>query len=105
MSSPVLQTLPAILEQRATTEPDGVFAKVPISTTYAEGFRSVTYLELLSAVNRVAWLLEEQFGKSQNFPTIAYLGPGDLRYSIVVLAGIKSGYKVNTITIMWYAYD
>ncbi|KAG4438803.1 hypothetical protein IFR05_005694 [Cadophora sp. M221] len=88
------ELLPIILENRAKTDPHGVWAKFPVSsTTYAEGFRSATHLELLNAVNKVAWLLEESLGRSETFETIAYLGPNDLRSIIVVLAGIKAGYK------------
>ncbi|PVH73918.1 putative AMP dependent ligase/synthetase [Cadophora sp. DSE1049] len=88
------ELLPIILENRAKSDPYGVWAKFPISSsTYKEGFRSATHLELLNAVNKLAWLLEESLGRSENFETIAYLGPNDLRSIIVVLAGIKTGYK------------
>ncbi|KAH7411425.1 putative NRPS-like enzyme [Cadophora sp. MPI-SDFR-AT-0126] len=88
------ELLPIILENRANSDPHGIWAKFPISsTTYKEGFRSATHLELLNAVSKVAWLLEKSLGRSENFETIAYLGPNDLRSIIVVLAGIKTGYK------------
>jgi len=90
------ELLPIILENRARYNPNGVWARFPNSpSSYAEGFRSATHLELLNAVNKVAWLLEETLGKGKNFETIAYIGPNDLRCSIVVLAGIKAGYKVG----------
>ncbi|KAH6696768.1 putative NRPS-like enzyme [Leptodontidium sp. MPI-SDFR-AT-0119] len=88
------ELLPIILENRAKTDPHGVWAKFPISPiTYTEGFRSATHLELLNAVNKVAWLLEMSLGRSESFETIAYLGPNDLRSIIVVIGGIKAGYK------------
>jgi acyl-coenzyme A synthetase/AMP-(fatty) acid ligase len=46
-----------------------------------------------NAVDRVAWLLKEQIGQSTTFKTLAYMGPGDLRYHIVLLAAVKAGYK------------
>jgi hypothetical protein len=89
------QLIPVILENRAKLDPHGIWARFPISSqSYKEGFRSATHLELLNAVNKVAWLIEETLGKSNNFETIAYLGLNDLRYAIVVLAAIKTGYKV-----------
>lgn len=95
-SSHAKQLLPTVLDERAKTNPNGIFAKVPRSaTTYAEGFRSVTYSELVNGINRLAWLLDEFFGKGQGFPTITYLGPSDLRYSMIVVAAIKAGYKVR----------
>lgn len=89
------QLLPVILENRAREDPHGIWAKFPISpNSYSEGFRSVTRQEMMNAVNRVAWILERDLGRSQTFETIAYIGPNDLRCTIVVLAGIKVGYKV-----------
>lgn len=91
------ELLPIILENRAKTDPHGVWAKFPISpTTYTEGFRSATHLELLNAVNKVAWLLEMSLGRSESFETIAYLGPNDIRSIIIVIGGIKTGYKVSS---------
>ena len=93
------QLLPVILDNRAKSDPDGVWAKFPISpTSYAQGFRSVTHFEVARAVDKVAWILEETLGRSKTFETIAYLGPNDLRCTIVVLAGVKVGYKVNFIS-------
>jgi acyl-coenzyme A synthetase/AMP-(fatty) acid ligase len=46
-----------------------------------------------NAVDRVAWLFKEQIRQNTTFETLAYMGPGDLRYHIVLLAAIKAGYK------------
>ena len=90
------QLLPNVLQNRANKTPNAIFAKYPRSpTTYTEGFREVKYFEFVNAINRVAWLLEENFGSAQDFPAIAYYGPSDLRYSIVVVAAVKAGFKVS----------
>jgi hypothetical protein len=92
----VEQLLPHIFDERARIKPDSIFAKTPASLTrYGDGFRSVTFLEIATAINRVAWLIDSQYGKGENFPTITYIGPSDLRYSIMVVAAIKVGYKVR----------
>ncbi|KAN0095473.1 putative NRPS-like enzyme [Hyaloscypha variabilis] len=89
------QLLPTIFETRARLNPDGVFVKFPVSpTNYDSGFRSVTHLQALNAINHVAWAIEKSFGKGQNFETIAYLGPNDPRSHIVLIAGVKVGYKI-----------
>ncbi|KAE9380743.1 putative NRPS-like enzyme [Stipitochalara longipes BDJ] len=89
------QLLPTIFETRAKLNPDGVFAQFPVSpTNYDSGFRSVTNLQALNAINHVAWAIEKSFGKGQNFETIAYLGPSDPRSHLVLIAGIKVGYKI-----------
>ncbi|KAK4233779.1 hypothetical protein C8A03DRAFT_47750 [Achaetomium macrosporum] len=56
-------------------------------------FRAATYGQIRNAVNRVAWMLSNTIGTSTQFDTLAYLGPSDLRYHIVILAAIKTGYK------------
>lgn len=57
-------------------------------------YRKVTYGEFSSAIDFVARILTKSLGKESCFDTLAYLGPTDLRYSIVVVAAIKAGYKV-----------
>ncbi|KAL2821419.1 hypothetical protein BDW59DRAFT_109738 [Aspergillus cavernicola] len=86
--------LPSILDHRAASQPDRVWAKFPTSpTSYAQGFRSATYRQIYNAVNSIAWKLAKTIGTSTAFDTLAYLGPGDLRYHIVLLAAIKTRYK------------
>lgn len=86
--------LPHAIEQNAKDDPEGLFASVPLGVTYTEGFRNVTKLQFLKAIDHVAGLLDKNFGKGQNFETLTYIGQNDLRYSIIVVAGIKAGYKV-----------
>ncbi|KAL3492079.1 putative NRPS-like enzyme [Aspergillus germanicus] len=59
------------------------------STSYEQGFRPATYSQMRNAVDRVAWLLKEQIGQSTTLETLAYMGPGDLRYHIVLLAACR----------------
>ncbi|MCJ1395312.1 hypothetical protein MMC18_008196 [Xylographa bjoerkii] len=44
--------------------------------------------ELANAVNKIAYWLEQNFGASTVFETLAYMGPSDLRYAIVFLAAV-----------------
>ncbi|GAM37529.1 hypothetical protein TCE0_024f07522 [Talaromyces pinophilus] len=88
------QLIPKLLEDGAKSTPDRVWAKFPVSnTTYEHGFRAATYSQMLNAANKVAWILDQTVGKSTAFDTLAYLGPSDLRYHIVLLAAMKTGYK------------
>ncbi|EED17424.1 NRPS-like enzyme, putative [Talaromyces stipitatus ATCC 10500] len=88
------QLLPSVLKTRAQCNPDGAWAQFPVSdTTYALGLETATNLQVFNAVNKVAWLLDGKLQPSSSFETIAYIGPFDLRYFIVVLAAIKVGYK------------
>jgi hypothetical protein len=92
--------LPHIIKQNAQTDPSGVFARIPAGAKYSDGYKDVTKLQLDNAVNHTASLIKQNLGDSKDFGTLAYIGPGDLRYSIVVVAGIKAGYKVRPFLSM-----
>jgi thioester reductase-like protein/acyl-coenzyme A synthetase/AMP-(fatty) acid ligase/aryl carrier-like protein len=86
--------LSELVQNRAATRPREIFAKVPRNNDYANGYRTVTNSTLVTAVDHVAGLITSTFGPSKDFQRIAYLGLHDLRYTIVVLAGIKTGYTM-----------
>lgn len=89
------QLLNNIVDGMAKTRPSALYAETPISpTTYEAGFRKITYGILANAINGVAWWLKEELGTSQNFETLSYIGPSDLRYVIMLLGAVKAGYKV-----------
>ena len=83
-----------LVESRAASQPQAIFAKVPRDNAYANGYRIVTNSALVTAVDHVVALIESKFGPTVNFQRIAYLGLHDLRYTIVLLAGMKSGYTI-----------
>ncbi|KAL4905238.1 hypothetical protein BDW74DRAFT_185288 [Aspergillus multicolor] len=94
MNSQEPRLLPALLDHRAARQPDQVWAKFPVSpTSYTQGFRAATYAQMRNAVDYMAYFLAESIGTSEIFTTLAYMGPGDLRYYIVLLAAVKTGYK------------
>jgi acyl-CoA synthetase (AMP-forming)/AMP-acid ligase II len=85
-----------ILEDIARDDPSKVFAEIPLSlSTFADGFRKVTYHELLNAVNGIAAHLENAIGKGTSVDTLAYVGLQDLRYVILLLGAVKAGYNVR----------
>jgi acyl-CoA synthetase (AMP-forming)/AMP-acid ligase II len=89
-----------IVDDIAQNEPQKLFAEIPLSpTSFDQGFRKVTYLDLSNAINGVAAFLERSIGGGQNFPTLVYFGPPDLRYVVLLLAAVKAGYKVRTTAI------
>ena len=92
--------LPTIIDNRAHVNPERLYCAFvePKHASIEEGLRKVTYGQFANAVNRCAWWLEKELGKSQNFETLAYVGPSDIRYSIVTLAAVKTGHKVEPFT-------
>ena len=87
-------TLPSIVDSRARTDPDRLHgASTWIGEDGKLQLRKITYSNLSDAVNRCAQWLEDRFGKSADFTTLAYAGPADYRYLIVTMAAAKTGHK------------
>lgn len=85
--------LPQVIHQNAQNDPDGIFARVPAGNKYSDGYRDVSKVQFARAVDYTASLIKQHMGQNKYFEAIAYIGPQDLRYSVVVVAGIKTGYK------------
>ncbi|KAF4961276.1 hypothetical protein FSARC_10223 [Fusarium sarcochroum] len=86
--------LPSLVDEIAATDPDRVFYSITKTQDPSEGFRDITAAEFARGVNRCAWHIEKHLGRGQNFPTLAYIGPQDPTYGILILACIKTGYKL-----------
>ena len=97
ITTPGKRLLPYIVDERARAGYERPFALYPRSKVPGQGFREVTYVQLANAVNRASWWLEAQITKDEEkeYP-VAYLGPNDLRYIILVLASMKTGRKVSS---------
>ena len=95
------QTLVNIVDGLAKVKPHKVYAYLPISPTgYEKGFRKLTYRKFANAVNGLAWWLTTQFGKSQSFEALTYVGPNDFLHNALILACVKTGYKVSNFTLL-----
>src|ERR1700761_475937 len=86
--------LPDIVDQYARLDPTKVHSYIPRSAQLEDGFRPITYNILSRAVNLSAqWLLDNlvaRVGKG----VIGFMGDSDLRSTIFMLAGIKTGVAV-----------
>lgn len=87
--------LPQVVDKLSRSDPKRVYATFQLSSDLSRGFCDVTMLEVAQAINKLAWWIEMNLGRSTVFETIAYIGPSDLRYAIVFLAAVKCGYKVS----------
>jgi thioester reductase-like protein/acyl-CoA synthetase (AMP-forming)/AMP-acid ligase II len=96
MPSTVLgqRLIPMLVDQLAQSEPDRIIYSVARTHDPSGGFLDVSAQALARAVDRCSWHIEERLGRGENFPTLAYMGPQDALYSIFILAGIKTGYKI-----------
>jgi acyl-CoA synthetase (AMP-forming)/AMP-acid ligase II len=84
-----------ILDEVAHNDPDKLFGEIPCKPdTFAEGYRKVSYRQVANAVNAMAHWIEASLGRSTTFETLVYFGPHDMRYIILILAAVKTGYRV-----------
>ena len=85
-----------ILANLASQHPNDTWAKVPKSTTtYEAGYRCISYSQLQHAVDILAHHIVDALGPGQAFPTLAYFGLWDPRFTMLILAAHKAGYKVS----------
>ena len=90
--------LHAIVDERASSGYARPVASIPRSRDISKGFRDISYSTFANAINRCAqWMLVE-LGKSSSLETLAYLGVPDLRYQILSIAAVKTGYSVKSST-------
>lgn len=87
--------LPTVIDELARTRPERAFSSIPLSLDPRDGCRDVNYREFANAINRCAWWVQHEIGRGRNFETIAYMGPTDIRYAIICIAAIKTGYTVG----------
>lgn len=87
----ILQVVDALVK----SDPDRIYATIPLSSDLSQGFRDVTMLQVSQAVNKCAYWLENTIARTTVFETLSYTGPSDLRYAIIFLAAVKCGYKVS----------
>ena len=88
--------IPLEVDRLATTEPESVGYAVPKDQhDVTKGFEDITYSRLANAVNKAAWWLEKEVGRSETHESIAYLAPQDIRYIVFLIAAAKVGYVVG----------
>ena len=59
---------------------------------------------IANAVNTLAWWIDENVGrleegKKNRKETLVYIGPNDIRYAVLCLASIVTGYKVSRVLL------
>lgn len=83
----------SLVDDCAIETPQKTFAFVS-RTSRVDDMQAISHYKFANAVNRCAFWMEELLGRGAHFDTVAYLGPSDLRTSIIILAAIKTGHKV-----------
>jgi hypothetical protein len=88
--------IPHIIDDVASQDPQREIFLSPRSSEPKDGWAPTTFGEYANAINRCARDIVDRYGEAPRggFPTIAYIGPQDARYLVLVVATIKAGYQV-----------
>ncbi|KAK3343348.1 hypothetical protein B0H65DRAFT_590229 [Neurospora tetraspora] len=89
-----------IIKERAQNEPEREWVSVPRSSDPKDGWKILTYLDAYNGINRIAHKLTRVCGAAApgSFPTVAYIGPNDVRYLVFALGAVKAGYQALFIS-------
>ena len=87
--------IPHLIDERANKDWKQPITSVSRSADPIDGFHDITYCQFANAINHCAWWMQNVLGKSHEHNTIAYTGPSDIRYGILTIAAIKTGFKVS----------
>ncbi|KAK2603619.1 hypothetical protein QQS21_004200 [Conoideocrella luteorostrata] len=82
------------LDYLAATSPRRLFATIPKTSDISDGFREIYFCDMARCSNVAARWIQDQFGSSQSFQTLSFIGIPDLRGVAVFFGAIKCGYKV-----------
>ncbi|KAK0507032.1 hypothetical protein JMJ35_010490 [Cladonia borealis] len=85
--------IPHLIDDIAHNNGSRTFCSLVKSSNIPDGFQDISYAAFANSINRLAWWIEENVGKSFTFETVSYIGPPDLRYIILTIAAQKTGYK------------
>ncbi|KAI0144537.1 hypothetical protein GGR57DRAFT_325304 [Xylariaceae sp. FL1272] len=98
-SSPTLpdnvgaRLLPSLIDEIASSDPERILYSITRTGDPADGFLDISAAVFARAANRCAWFIHKLLGgPGKDFPTVAYMGPQDITYAILVIACHKTGY-------------
>ena len=90
--------IPTLVDEIAQSDPHRPFISIPKSQDLRDGYKDISYSEIAKAVDRCAWWIEKELGRSLISKTLFYIGPTDIRYIVVLLAASKAGHAVCGIS-------
>jgi len=87
--------LPTVIDGLALEEPDRILYKVAVGEKVSDGFQETSVATYANAINRVAWWLEKELGRSTTIETLGYMGPGKE----------LSGFWIFSVTVILRGYS
>ena len=90
------QLLCHILDERTKSPQDQPFCVHPVTSDLDDGWRNISFQDLAGAANHLSWWIEKNIGRSPSrSEPLAYMGINDVRYTVFILACMKTGYIVG----------
>ncbi|KAI0913540.1 hypothetical protein F4823DRAFT_622138 [Ustulina deusta] len=92
--------LPHIIDDVASKDPQREILLTARSSDPKDGWTPMTFGDYANAINQCARGIVDRYGRASEgvFPTIAYIGPQDARYLIIVIAAVKASYQALFIS-------
>lgn len=89
--------IPNIIDENVRMHPQREAFMTQWSDSLENDWRAVTWKQYANAINRCAHEIDGACGKAPKgrFPTLAYIGPQDVRYIVFMVAAVKAGYVVG----------
>ena len=87
--------LPQLIDQIAKADPDRALVSIPRGADVADGYIDVSFKTLAIAIDRCAWWIDENVGRSNELAPIFFIGPTDIRYLLILFAAAKTGHVVS----------
>lgn len=89
----------SLVDDLAARVPDNAWAKAPVSADDGPAiWQDITWRQLRAAVDFTAQWIENELGAGDGHGPVAYTGPNDIRYPIIIMAALKAGYKVSCVS-------
>ncbi|KAI0169406.1 hypothetical protein GGR52DRAFT_555036 [Hypoxylon sp. FL1284] len=87
--------IPQVIDEIAQRDPQRECFSIARSSRPEDGWEPITFKQYSNAINRVSHMIVERCGHppANVIPTLAYIGPNDARYVIILVAAVKAGYK------------
>jgi hypothetical protein len=91
------RTLFEAIDEIVATKPEQVWLRFfESSEALRQGtLRTVTFAELDTAINALAWWIRDTLGDASDGSTFCYIGPSDIIYYLLAFAASKCGWKVG----------
>lgn len=88
-----------LIDNITSEDPTRSFTHIASSNDPRDGWKPVTFLQLANGVNYLAHAISKRVKNStEQFPTVAYIGPNDIRYPMMLLACLRAGCKALFIS-------